>query len=316
MNNVKDQYSMSKRFTLIELLACQNDSDRLGKSNSKSVFTLIELLVAKPVGLSRRSFTKAEAKSSSITAKAKVRVRSNSFTLIELLACQAVARLVTPKLSSEGGRAKASLMRSFTLIELLVVIAIIAILASMLLPSLKRAKDKADQLMCVNNLKQMGLISHQYTDEQDGWLYPYVMGTKYWSNLIYDAGLFSKLPTYTNTTWDTGCPKIFSCPVEYKERGYAKFNDSARFHYGVNCTAVNWGNGRKISTIKKSSSRFLLTDTTAYLTWAGSDGINQFLDFRHGNGLILLFIDGHTEWHSFPLPHYESGQAPLPWWGE
>ena len=190
--------------------------------------------------------------------------------------------------------------RIFTLIELLIVIAIIAILVAILLPALNKARNKAKEMICRNNLKQIGTYIHLYLSEWDGF---YPAGDWTWRTQLY--------------TKTTNAKKIFVCPgapekilsgdrqgmktvQTYNITGdyyTSNLNDLLRFYlYKLPDYRV------KDSKIYLPSQKIYLTDNGehAYLDNTGAN--DRYISNRHsGRGSILL-ADGHVLGQTLP-PH-------------
>jgi prepilin-type N-terminal cleavage/methylation domain-containing protein len=120
-------------------------------------------------------------------------------------------------------KAKAAVLSrlAFTLIELLVVIAIIAILAALLLPTLGRAKAKAQRVNCLSNLRQVAL-GFELWSQSHGGKFPWMVGVEDGgSQTMPIEAVYQFIPVATEVV----SPKVLSCPSDKEVTGKATWQE-------------------------------------------------------------------------------------------
>ena len=213
----------------------------------------------------------------------------------------------------------------FTLVELLVVIAVIALLLSILMPSLKKAREQARTLVCSSDQKQFGVGMQMYVNTYD--LYPpllfypaqyppkeglflCVTGAYYvtWESMLIFSGLIPEaLSDYQGTIKKS--PNIWRCPSEQHPYKNGVWRPAPPFrHYGINGylsaidPARDYRKGHKESKIHNPSGTILFSEVDADQPygwfWPGvvvnPKSYQKNTIFRHNNRTVVAFFDGHV----------------------
>jgi prepilin-type N-terminal cleavage/methylation domain-containing protein/prepilin-type processing-associated H-X9-DG protein len=207
----------------------------------------------------------------------------------------------------------------FTLIELLVVVAIIAILAALLLPALKGAKEQARKAECIVHMRQLALIFVLYTDDHNekvpkvsqpqsaccltGHNFPWPRFFDRYSPVSWQGGTFGSVTLPPTPSYPSRSKTIYLCPGDSKIRWGGSVNSGGSYWY--NCQlSDNDGSGGfyplmdYIRQVKNPQWTCLFGCTNgvgnaSYISLISSDYGYQL--FPHGGHAQFMMVDGHVE---------------------
>ncbi len=177
---------------------------------------------------------------------------------------------------------------AFTIIELLIVIAVIAILAAMLLPALNKAKSRALNIACLNNLREMELCSQLYSNDNNDHLVP--------NNFVYDINTQKPIPGNDGPSWCTNVAPYEADPSGLQAGLLFQYNNSfGIYHCPADQSTIETYTGVKLAQPRIRS--YNMSQSVNGISYAGqiSQEIPHFEKFTEiktptPTGLIV-FLD-------------------------
>ncbi len=200
----------------------------------------------------------------------------------------------------------------FTLIELLVVIAIIALLAAILFPVFSRARENARKTSCLNNMKQIGLATMQYTQDYDESMVkiwttygPGNTNVMWWQDVLQPymkSYQLVRCPSQNpSSSYIVNRPAGFPNPLLTSYVGNNVYTDAAGAAVLYPPLRAGSGVGRSLADFEDPTGTIAFTEVRIgnmeIFEWNQTDlGSAPRVDKRHLEGCNFVFSDGHVKW--------------------